>query len=855
MNNPKIAVVAIHGVGDHQPFEMARAAGNLLSSLKDTAHPRYCPFKEEWLRLTVSPVETVGRAFPKPGAASSVRQKSKRNWGPLDTLRHYSGPIDAAAAPTPASLDHLFMEGQLSEYKGEGPDETYEFLRLTGKRNAAPGAPEKDVHIYDMFWSDLSGVGKAGLRIFGEIYQLLFHLGSIGVNNVNAAAIALRDTPGGHAWSRFADWQRLAAAFLALPIPLLNLILLALMAPLFAVAALSRLSAQSEVIAIALLLFASLLALLGYKLFGAFGTSKSKFAIPVVAFLTASVVLGAAVAISGDSAERWREPSEAVAALVLTALAVLAVSYIVKAYERRRPGAQRMFRIMLGVVAIAAASASITLRPRFYWSMSFLLRWSEATFWLLGVAWTLFWITFVIAFVMGSLAVRASRADNPQDNRPERTNWTARLSLALSAMLLLTISFTVWLAIIAAARPLLPHNAPRPIAAPCLSAYLTNCVAAENAEPNFCYVPLLGKKDPTCTIAYSWIWETAAITGENYALVLLLLTAFALVIAIWAFAPSALDETSPPKSTGDAAHREAVNLGNWLDNGFKLLRWSGRLIYLTVLLLPVSGVSLFWSLFLQNARNTSASVFDSAVGMVLGAGSFGLLALGGRFSKLTLGLRPIVRVALDVDNWLREHPRNSNPTARICGRYISLLRYIAQYRGEDGKPYDAIVIFAHSQGTVITADLLRFLTVERIGKQFGKYDPSLAGLDRMNLYLLTMGCPLRQLYGLRFPYLYGFAPGAVLPEASDLGLTEWINAYRTGDYIGRYLWRNDPPFVPVADVSFTTWDPAAHVPANLWPDPTHTRVEFSIGPGAHTHYWDLTAEPIAETLDVLIARA
>jgi hypothetical protein len=33
------------------------------------------------------------------------------------------------------------------------------------------------------------------------------------------------------------------------------------------------------------------------------------------------------------------------------------------------------------------------------------------------------------------------------------------------------------------------------------------------------------------------------------------------------------------------------------------------------------------------------------------------------------------------------------------------------------------------------------------------------------------------------------------------------------------------------------------------------RVEFSIGPGAHTHYWDSTAEPIAETLDVLIARA
>jgi hypothetical protein len=54
-----------------------------------------------------------------------------------------------------------------------------------------------------MFWSDLSGVGTAGLRIFGEQYQLLFHLGSIGVNNVKAAAIMLREGGAGPSWKRF----------------------------------------------------------------------------------------------------------------------------------------------------------------------------------------------------------------------------------------------------------------------------------------------------------------------------------------------------------------------------------------------------------------------------------------------------------------------------------------------------------------------------------------------------------------------------------------------------------------------------------------------------------------------------
>ena len=31
------------------------------------------------------------------------------------------------------------------------------------------------------------------------------------------------------------------------------------------------------------------------------------------------------------------------------------------------------------------------------------------------------------------------------------------------------------------------------------------------------------------------------------------------------------------------------------------------------------------------------------------------------------------------------------------------------------------------------------------------------------------------------------APGA-LPDPAELGLTAWVNAYRSGDYVGRSLW-------------------------------------------------------------------
>jgi len=67
------------------------------------------------------------------------------------------------------------------------------------------------------FWSDLSGVGKAGLRVFGELYQLLFHLGSVGVINAAAAAAFFRGKKGvAEKWDAFTEAQRVVAGVLAL---------------------------------------------------------------------------------------------------------------------------------------------------------------------------------------------------------------------------------------------------------------------------------------------------------------------------------------------------------------------------------------------------------------------------------------------------------------------------------------------------------------------------------------------------------------------------------------------------------------------------------------------------------------
>jgi hypothetical protein len=90
--------------------------------------------------------------------------------------------------------------------------------------------------------------------------------------------------------------------------------------------------------------------------------------------------------------------------------------------------------------------------------------------------------------------------------------------------------------------------------------------------------------------------------------------------------------------------------------------------------------------------------------------------------------------------------------------------------------------------------------------------------------------------------------GSLLPDPADLGVQKWVSAYRSGDYVGRSLWL-DEWYRRTADNDqdgFTGKRPEKIT------DTAGTRVEFCIGAGAHTHYWDDTAPDIAKQLNELI---
>ena len=214
-----------------------------------------------------------------------------------------------------------------------------------------------------------------------------------------------------------------------------------------------------------------------------------------------------------------------------------------------------------------------------------------------------------------------------------------------------------------------------------------------------------------------------------------------------------------------------------------------------------------------------------------------LAALGTRFTETLGRLRVGIDAVLDVDNYFRDPPNRQPPRARIYSRYASLLAYLRD-RG-----YARIVVVAHSQGTVMSADLLRYLHVQRrLSSVVGD----------IPIALVTVGSPLRDLYAAHFPLLYRWTRSSAAdfatatPSAADIGAVEWVNACRSGDYVGRFLWTLSGRRYQIARVGA-----GGTVEAERAGD----RTEFCLGAGAHTHYFSNDAVALAVEIDRLIENA
>lgn len=874
----RVAVVAIHGVADQVRNNTVRNVADLLMGLEPeqpgpggNPPPRYTPFTEYALRIAESPL----KALPTPPTPDPGPSKNPFEERPAFIRRRLR---DAGETPSGETLDCEFTDSLLHGFQRWEKEEVYETVRLEGRRNAsvASNTSPIDVHLFEMYWDDLSRLGSGFLRIFSGLYQLLFHLGSLGRQCLDLARIRY----GNRGWWKWFGHAHAGAHWaLTIPIPVVNLYLLAVVLTALAdVVPPARRPATALCVAAATMGIGTA-ALLANALFR--DARPEARAHRLLWWLSpfAAMVMGVlgALLVSGSANYLYNGSYDSLLALEWWLLLVAGILFLMRSYNRRRPGAL-LFTVLLGALIVPRHAYALLSAPYLsHVPVTAAFRTAAEVRLLQSGGWYVFMLFALATWLLGAAAVSTVRLSprytGYENDQAARAAFTARLSLALPAALFTVFTLMLW-----------------------SGAARLGTQILRGAEDQI-------KKMLTASVADTFV-------------IALVLMAMSVLLAVWALAPSIGDELNPPgKRENNNALSQAQ--GRWLSSGYALLRVAGELIFWTVVVLLPLGAAGVLDFIIKNTlgatvialiltalmaiplavaevrasdNSQSALPFDwtrwplplrvllhfvlwaailpgpvllvffaprewtgqlpaatgqtlLVIGGLVAGSAVGFVAFRGKLDEVATHLRSVVDVALDVDNHLQELPAHAAPRARILSRCAAVLRHVCSPPGGQA-PYDVVIIVAHSQGSVITADLLRYL---RYRHRQGR---PVEGLEKLPpVYLFTVGCPLRQLYSLRFPHLYEWArhdnrgePEQRRPEPGELGIELWINGYRSGDYVGRYLWRADENEDPWQYPTIET-------------DLGGLRVEFCIGAGAHTHYFDRTATDIGVVLDSLILGA
>jgi hypothetical protein len=800
-----VAVVAVHGVADHLPRTTARAVADLLHRTADAN--RYGAFAERTLRIALRPVE--------PNKATGTRQEA-RSVGALFRIDERASHLRRADG-APVDVSDAFMCEQLVQYRSAL--DSYDTIRLEGECTA----DGTRVHVHEVYWADLSRQATGGLRVFGEIFQIMFHLPTLGRKAVEYARLQNRKDP---VWTLYALMQRVTERVLTIGVPVLGMALLSVALTLFTIAvpAPGRIAAFSAMAGgMTGVLFTTL----------AYLASRDPGAWRVWSGPVAGAAIGLFVSFALDPLS---EIALGVLVVEWTLFASLIVLYALVRYDRLRPGA-----LVFGLIVQLATATNIlvpTATSPDDKTMAISLLTVADHLWVALDATTYVFVGLLsVTALAGIVALFRIRENQQEYTRCAGACWTGALSLALPGALLGLLTILIWTVVMFGTLGAVRDEvrcAPYSSDWPSITHLVKDQVWREldetpgqRAVEHATERPIEHARGPLCAAAPSGRNLAAAarampmaLAGATFLLppaaVLLLLLSLPAVVLPAIFADRDLRPDQPPNRA------KTIRLGAWLDGGYQLAAWLGSGTTLAFAL--YLGIGLYRVSLTGDAYDWTASLdgWATTIMSTAAAAALGTIAARGWLP----GLRATTGILLDVDGYLREHPRDGTPRARIAERFVSVLRYLKEH-GDGGRPYDAVIIVSHSQGTVIAADLLRFL--------HHYHDPVLGDRPWDSLHLLTMGSPLRQLYASCFPHLYHWVTeDKRAPDPSQLGLDSWTNVYRSGDYIGRYLWSGvDPWNLDRMEISAD-------------------RFERCLGPGAHTRYWDSAGTDVAVELDRII---
>jgi hypothetical protein len=805
-------------------------------------------------RLTIPTAPVNAGHVPAIRSSKSEQILRRVTGGPRDRTL-LVGREETALRP-----DIAFMRELLREY--ESQHEPYQTTETVGVRQSP--RDETEVHIFEMYWADLSRLGSGLLRILGATYQLVQHVSQIGRKTVDIAAAVARarekmhwgpHDPGPDAgpyapWAAYAWCHSWAIRAFTVLVPVAALVMLAFL-PLFIPAAIGDPYKLHVGIAIAAMLF-----VVGGGIAIYLAPPDRKAASIFVGYMIV-VVVGALVLNNNPPAD----PARLGTILLTTSISLLSFGGLIlvfREYNKTRSGA-----LVFGVVALLAilartlqsggglvGSLDIADADRVRDLALIGFEWAYA---LVMVTWLLLWITVLI-----TLGVRFYlwwKTTGTARRRATRAVWTARATLGSSVFSFMLAALVLYRSVVYLASKTRGSFDlfPRPLA----SGQLPIIHAPGIVPAGFSCV-----NEPGVACAERFFVALNAQAATSGLIIAVLGLTIVFVLISWFIALIAFTSVKKP----DPATWNGRRLGLWMTNGFWWLRIAGTALAISVLVAVLVGslCNLFpdfqswvahhsgsWLAAKMTEQWTQSAIDTVTFAVLASAATAGAARL--RLETLAKRARPAVGVVLDVDNYLRETPQESTPRARIAERFVSLLRHVREQH------FDRVVIVSHSQGTVITTDLLRFLN-----HGVPKASPDHDLVSDLQCRLVTMGSPLRQLYGANFPHLYGWVNAtdptpeedeerkknplrtvelptisSRCPDPNELRVECWVNLYTSGDYVGRNLWCDD--------VWNGVWDRRSVDQAIVG----DRRRERCLGAGTHTHYWE--SEDVAEELDQLIA--
>jgi len=931
-DDSNVAVIAIHGVGQHVSAVSADAVSTLLQSIGrngaankngETGNPPYSGFITTSIEVPLRPVQSA----PEDAEVANDRHKHSlrsRVWGMFDERRGYLSAVREKSdykphgyekrelrpsEPDRGEYGYRFMLTQLAGYVGD-VDRNFQTVRLEGKRRADSRAAT--VHIYDAHYSDLTKPQSNILSFFLAFYQLLFHLASLSLQAVywaeaeNVAEEAERvkaearktSTEGTKVkknkgriwrWRVGSSVHATSVRLLIMWVPFLNLIILEIAASAFADKTVGQ--PWLPVLSFG---FASVLSLVATFLLVRQWPSPSRpflwSAIPFFGTGLGVLVLSALAGLYNQAFDIQLPFLEVLLLFgwLLAAGAILGV--IGKKYDPLRPGAfwlaialylanVSFFLFYLLPHAAATAGVDNAVATASLWAVQ----------WIFGellICWILCLLSALLAWPLSMFCVHGIGDDTPP-RKARRARATAafrtgRFAFAVPAILFMIVTCALWSGVVVyGAGKLKAFDAVSlPVATQGLASQKLPSLVIPKIGTVEHWINRIGPRDEQSSSAsvQNVFWghylTGLLLVSVTPALpVTMIVFVLSLLLLTWAVLPSVIFELKP-EWTRDAKSNRIRWLGEWVSRGLDNTAILTRLLWFAIVPIPLFFFAFDWLALREYPPFNLGGALDNASRLTLPLIKYqGLvLAVSGAavFGSILKYLTTVLDTILDVDNYLRTSPIDHTPRARIAERCTSLLRYIATYRDSQNRPYSKVIIVAHSLGSMVTTDLLRYL--ERSAGD--SPDPGLAaygfrrslGVDqKLPIYVFSMGCPLRQLLNRFFPHLYWWVsdipdnsdndlglpvgpPPAIdspLPRSDEMNVTLWSNAYRSGDYVGRSLWVGQ--WLERNKANDTSQGP--DVASTKAPQ---SCTEMCIGLGAHTHYWDRTAPDVAKQLDQLI---